>query len=160
MPPPLRRRLTDSFKTSPPATSKFLSATARRSRRARLAEVVMKPRLKVLTLAVDDLERSLAFYRDGLGLETKGITGTQFEHGAVVFIQMDEGLILALWPAASLALDARITPAAERLGSVSLGHIVGSTAEVDAVIAQAAAAGAVVTDPPRERFWGGYRPFP
>ena len=51
----------------------------------------MKPRIKVITLAVDDLERSLRFYRDGLGLPTKGIVGEQFEHGAVVFIEMNDG---------------------------------------------------------------------
>jgi hypothetical protein len=54
----------------------------------------MKPRIKVITLAVDDLERSLRFYRDGLGLPTKGIVGEQFEHGAVVFIEMNDGLVL------------------------------------------------------------------
>jgi catechol 2,3-dioxygenase-like lactoylglutathione lyase family enzyme len=41
----------------------------------------MKPRITLITLGVDDLERSLAFYRDGSGLATEGITGTQFEHG-------------------------------------------------------------------------------
>jgi len=62
----------------------------------------MKSRINVLTLAVDDLERSLTFYRDGMGLETKGITGQQFEDGAVVFFRMNDDLILALWPSASL----------------------------------------------------------
>lgn len=116
----------------------------------------MKPRIKLITLAVDDLERSLRFYRDGLGLETKGIIGQEFEHGAVVFIQMNDDLILALWPAASLSKDAAITATSNRLGAVSLGHIVSSKEEVDALVEQALQAGAVVTDPPRDRFWGGY----
>ena len=55
----------------------------------------MKPFIKVITLAVNDLERSLAFYRDGMGLETAGIFGTEFEHGAVVFFHLRNGLILA-----------------------------------------------------------------
>jgi catechol 2,3-dioxygenase-like lactoylglutathione lyase family enzyme len=116
----------------------------------------MKPRIKLLTLGVDDLERSLAFYRDGMGLKTKGITGQQFEHGAVVFFHLDDGLILALWPTVSLAKDANIAELRQRLGAVSIGHIVKSKEEVDAVIKQAKQAGAVVTAPPQDRFWGGY----
>ena len=116
----------------------------------------MKPRIKLITLAVDDLERSLRFYRDGLGLETKGIVGKQFEYGAVVDIHLNDDLILALWPATSLSKDANVTATTNRLGAVSLGHIVGSKEEVDALVRQAADAGAVITDPPRDRFWGGY----
>jgi catechol 2,3-dioxygenase-like lactoylglutathione lyase family enzyme len=58
----------------------------------------MKPRIKVLTLAVRDLERSLAFYRDGLGLPTQGVIGQEFEDGAVVFFHLNDDLILALYP--------------------------------------------------------------
>ena len=116
----------------------------------------MKSRIKVLTLAVRDLERSLAFYRDGMGLPTKGIVGQQFEDGAVVFFEMNDDLILALYPATSLAKDANITATQARLGAVSIGHIVRSRAEVDAVMKQAEQAGAMVTDPPHDRFWGGY----
>ena len=116
----------------------------------------MKPFIRVLTLTVNDLDRALAFYRDGLGLQTKGIVGKQFEHGAVVFFRLDGGLILALYPSASLSKDARITATDSRLGSVSIGHLVESKTEVDAVVAQAEKAGAIVTDPPRDRFWGGY----
>lgn len=57
----------------------------------------MKPRITLLTIGVDDLERSLAFYRDGLGLPTRGIIGTEFEHGAVAFFDLDGGLKLALY---------------------------------------------------------------
>jgi catechol 2,3-dioxygenase-like lactoylglutathione lyase family enzyme len=117
----------------------------------------MKPRLKVLTLAVEDLQRSLAFYRDGMGLKTKGVTGEQFENGAVVFFYInDDDLILALWPAASLAKDAKIAPTKARLGAVSLGHVVKSKEEVDAVMKQAEKAGAIITERPRDAFWGGY----
>ncbi|MDK1386670.1 hypothetical protein ILFOPFJJ_05067 [Ensifer psoraleae] len=116
----------------------------------------MKPRIKVLTLGVSDLERSLAFYRDGMGLPTEGIVGQQFEDGAVVFFHMGEDLILALFPTASLAKDANITATPTRLGAVSIGHIVKSKVEVDAIMKQAERAGAVITNPAQERFWGGY----
>jgi len=116
----------------------------------------MRQRLKVLTLGVDDLERSLAFYRDGMGLETKGITGQQFEDGAVVFFYMNDDLILALWPTASLSKEAKVAANRARQGAISIGHIVKSKAEVDAVIAQAERAGAVITARPEDRVWGGY----
>jgi catechol 2,3-dioxygenase-like lactoylglutathione lyase family enzyme len=67
----------------------------------------MKPRIKVLTLGVNDLERSLAFYRDGMGLPTEGIIGQEFEDSAVVFFHLNDDLILALYPTASLAKDAK-----------------------------------------------------
>jgi catechol 2,3-dioxygenase-like lactoylglutathione lyase family enzyme len=116
----------------------------------------MKPKLHVLTLAVADLDRSLSFYRDGLGLTTEGIIGTEFEHGAVAFFRLDGGLILALWPAASLEKDTGIKATRERLGAVSIGHLVSSKPEVDALIGVAERAGAVIVERPRERFWGGY----
>jgi catechol 2,3-dioxygenase-like lactoylglutathione lyase family enzyme len=116
----------------------------------------MKPRIKVLTLAITDLDRSLAFYREGLGLPTEGIIGKEFEEGAVVFIHMSNDLILALYPATSLGKDANIAPTQSRLGAVSIGHIVNSKEEVDAIMRSAEKAGAVITDPARTRFWGGY----
>ena len=116
----------------------------------------MKQRINVLTLAVSDLERSLAFYRDGMGLPTKGVTGQEFEDGAVVFFHMNDGLILALYPAASLSKDAKVAATEKRLGAVSIGHLVGSRERVDAVMRQAEGAGAVITDPAHDRFWGGY----
>jgi uncharacterized protein len=116
----------------------------------------MRPRIKVLTLAVGDLDRSLAFYRDGLGLKTEGIIGQEFEDGAVAFFDMNDDLILALYPAASLSNDAKVAATQTRLGAVSIGHIVNSKQEVDLVMKQAEQAGAVVTDSPHDRFWGGY----
>ncbi|MEK6593789.1 MAG: VOC family protein [Pseudomonadota bacterium] len=116
----------------------------------------MNPRIKVITLGVSDLEKSLAFYRDGLGLPTQGIIGTQFEDGAVVFINMNDNLILALYPKASLAKDAKVAVSTPGPTDFSLGHIVKSRQEVDAVMRQAEQAGARITDAARERFWGGY----
>jgi catechol 2,3-dioxygenase-like lactoylglutathione lyase family enzyme len=116
----------------------------------------MKPRIKVITLGVSDLEKSLTFYRDGLGLPTKGIIGTEFEDGAAVFFNMNDDLILALYPKAALAKDARISVSPPSPTDLSIGHIVGSKAEVDAVMKQAEKAGAKITDPAHDRFWGGY----
>lgn len=116
----------------------------------------MKPRIKVITLGVDDLERSLAFYRDGLGLPTEGIVGTEFEDGAVVFIHMNDDLILALYPRIALAKDAKVALSPASASELSLGHIVGSKEDVDAVMQHVERAGARITDSARVRFWGGY----
>ncbi len=116
----------------------------------------MKPRITVLTLGVDDLERSLAFYRDGLGLPTEGIAGTEFEHGAVAFFGLHGGLTLALWERANIAWDAGLTQTAPSPTEFTIGHNVNSREEVDAVMEQARAAGAAITKPPGETFWGGY----
>jgi catechol 2,3-dioxygenase-like lactoylglutathione lyase family enzyme len=115
----------------------------------------MKPRIKVITLGVSDLERSLAFYRDGLGFPTQGIIGTEFEHGAVVFLDMNDDLILALYPKNALAKEAKVPVSPTSPSEFSMGHIVGSKEEVDAVMRKAEKAGAHVTDPARDRFWGG-----
>lgn len=113
-------------------------------------------RIKVITLAVSDLEASLAFYRDGMGLPTRGIVGTEFEDGAVVFFDMNDDLILALYPKAALAKDAKVPATPPSPAEFSIGHIVRSKQEVVAVMEQAEQAGATITDPPRDRFWGGY----
>lgn len=116
----------------------------------------MKPRISVLTLAVADLDRALAFYRDGLGLASEGIVGTEFPHGAVAFFRLNDHLMLALYPRESLAHEARIDLGQMATGAIAIGHNVASKTEVDAVMAEAEAAGARITDPARIRFWGGY----
>lgn len=116
----------------------------------------MNPRIKVITLAVSDLEQSLAFYRDGMGLPTQGIIGTEFEDGAVAFFNMNDDLILALYPKTALAKDAKVPVATSSAAKFSIGHIVKSKLEVDAVMQQAEKAGSKISDPPRDRFWGGY----
>lgn len=116
----------------------------------------LKARITLLTLGVDDLERAVRFYRDGLGLKTDGIVGTQFEHGAVAFFDLQAGLRLALWPRRSLAHDAGISVNARSPSEFSIGHNVSSKSEVDAVMAQAVTAGALVVKRAHETFWGGY----
>lgn len=116
----------------------------------------MKPRITLITLGVDDLERALAFYRDGLGLPTKGIVGQEFEHGAVAFFELQAGLGLALWPRASLAHDSGLPVTAPSPTDFSIGHNVGSRDEVRAVMEQARAAGAVIVKEAHDTFWGSY----
>ena len=116
----------------------------------------MKPRITLLTLGVDDLERSLRFYRDGLGLPTGGIVGSEFEHGAVAFFELQSGLKLALWPRKSLSHDTGLPVAKPSATELSIGHNVASKAEVDSVMEQARKAGAVIVKPAHDTFWGGY----
>lgn len=116
----------------------------------------MKPRITLITLGVDDLERAVRFYRDGLGLETQGIVGTQFEHGAVAFFDLQKGLKLAIWPRESIAHDAGLAVGRPNPTEFTIGHNVSSKAEVDSLMEQAARAGAVVVKPAHETFWGGY----
>ena len=119
----------------------------------------MRPRISLITLGIDDLERAVRFYRDGLGWPIEGIVGTEFEHGAVAFFDLMPGLRLALWPRRSLEHDAGLTGGAVGTAGMAdfcLAHNVASKAEVDAVMAQARAAGARIVKPARDTFWGGY----
>ena len=122
----------------------------------------MKPRVHVITLAVADLDRALAFYRDGLGLPTQGLIGSEFKgdeavpDGTTAVFNLDGGLMLSIYPRSELAKDAALPLAAAQPGEFSIGHVVASRAEVDEVIAQAKAAGAAVTGAPHDRPWGIY----
>jgi uncharacterized protein len=122
----------------------------------------MRARIDVITIAVDDLERSLAFYRDGLGLRTPGVVGAEWEGdevnaaGAVVMFELEGGLMLALYPRSELAKDGGIEAPAAGSGLFSIGHLVASRREVDELLERARAAGATVTGEPRERPWGIY----
>lgn len=122
----------------------------------------MQPRIHVLTLAVDDLERALAFYREGLGFDSPGIVGTEFHddhtgaNGAIATCPLEGGLILSLYPRSDLAKDASVPVGAPNTGEFSIGHAVASRAAVEAVLARAKTAGAIVYDEPRDRPWGIY----
>jgi len=122
----------------------------------------MKPRIHVITLAVADLDRALAFYRDGLGFRTEGLIGTEFKgdetipDGTPAVFHLHGGLMLSIYLRSELAKDAVVPLIAAKPGEFSIGHAVASRAEVDEVIAQAKAAGAAVTDSPHDRQWGIY----
>jgi len=116
----------------------------------------MKPRITFITLGVDDLERAVAFYRDGLGLPTRGIVGTEFENGAVAFFTLQPGLRLALWPRRSLAADCGLGLQPPSATEFALAHNVDSPAEVDALLLQARQAGAAIVKQGQPTFYGGY----
>jgi catechol 2,3-dioxygenase-like lactoylglutathione lyase family enzyme len=116
----------------------------------------MKPRITVITICGDDLERALRFYRDGLGLKTEGIIGQEFEHGAVAFFVLEGGSRFALWPRKNIAHDTGLAVRGASPTEFTLGHNFRSQTEVDAVMAQAKQAGAVIVKPAAKTFGGGY----
>ncbi len=122
----------------------------------------MEARIDVVTLAVADLARALDFYRDGLGLPSRGIIGTEWTGddvepaGAIALFELSNGLLLSLYPRTELAKDANVPLGPPKTGEFSIGHAVASKTEVDALLVQAQAAGATLTDPPHDRPWGIY----
>ncbi|MFL5190106.1 MAG: VOC family protein, partial [Microvirga sp.] len=116
----------------------------------------MKPRISVLTLGVDNLERAVAFYRDGLGLATEGIIGKEFEHGAVAFFDLQSQLKLAVWAQDDLAHDASLPKTARCPTGFTIGHNVSQKSEVDDVMEQARRAGATIVKEAQDTFYGGY----
>jgi uncharacterized protein len=116
----------------------------------------VKPRISVITIGVDDLHRSLRFYRDGLGLKTDGIVGEEFEFGAVAFFDLQSGLRLALWTRESISRDSGLDVSGPAPTAVTIGHNVASREEVDAVMEQARRAGATIVKTAQQTFYGGY----
>ncbi|RLJ89917.1 VOC family protein [Planococcus citreus] len=116
----------------------------------------MKPRISVITIGVDNLERALEFYRDGLDLPTEGIIGEEFDNGAVAFFDLQQGLKLAIWRRQDITHETKVAMGPSSPTEFTLGHNVNSKVEVDAVMAQAEKAGAHITDPAHDTFWGGY----
>jgi catechol 2,3-dioxygenase-like lactoylglutathione lyase family enzyme len=121
----------------------------------------MKPRIHVITLAVSDLEQALEFYR-ALGLHSSGVIGTQFTgdatnpSGTAAMFELEGGLTLSLYPRTELAKDANVALGPPKTGEFSIGQMVASKPDVDALLAKAEAAGATLTDEPHERPWGIY----
>jgi uncharacterized protein len=115
----------------------------------------MQPRVNVITLGVSDLERALEFYRR-LGLKSAGVVGTEFPGGAAAMFNLEGRLILSLYAREDLAKDANIPTPTPQSGEFSIGHLVSSREDVDAVLDEARAAGATLTDEPHERPWGIY----
>ncbi len=122
----------------------------------------MEARIDLITLAVADLERALRFYREGLGFASRGVIGTEWAGeestpaGATVLFELRGGTMLSLYPRTELAKDARVAFGPPKSGEFSIGQLVSSRAEVDAVLAQAEAAGASITDAAHDRPWGIY----
>ena len=116
----------------------------------------MKARVSVLTLGVSDLQKSVSFYRDGLGLPTEGIIGQEFEHGAVAFFDLAGGLKLAVWSQRDIAHDTGLPLQPPSSTSFTIAHNVTTMKEVDEVMDTAERAGAEIVKRPVSTFYGGY----
>lgn len=112
----------------------------------------MKQRINILTLGVNDLEKSMKFYQDGFGWQTQGIVGTEFEHGAVVFFNLDNRMIISLYERKNLALDSGLEQQPESTTEFSIGHLVNTDKEVDTIMEQAERAGAKIIKPAKKHF--------
>ncbi len=111
----------------------------------------MKPKISLVSLGVRDFAKSFAFYRSGLGFTPHNYTEGE-EH---VMFRLD-GSWLSLLPRDKLAEDATVRDDGRGFGGITLAHNVKSKAEVEAVFAQAVAAGAQPVKKPQDVFWGGY----
>lgn len=109
----------------------------------------MQPRISMITLGVDDLERSVRFYEQGLGLP-------RMESPPEVAFFTLNGSWLGLYGREALAADAGVSPEGSGFAGIALAHNLGSEAEVDELIAQAVAAGATLVKPAEKVSWGGY----
>jgi len=112
----------------------------------------MKPRISMVALAVENLKRSVAFYKDGLQLPKVDSPPT------VAFFNLN-GTWLGLSERNSLAADATVSPEGSGYRGFSLAHNVGSEAEVEQVISQALAAGGTIVKQPARADWGGYHGY-
>ena len=111
----------------------------------------MKPKISLITLGVMDLERSLKFYRDGLGFKTHNYK----ESDDVVFFEL-EGTWFSIYPKKKLAEDAAVSSTGSGFSGITIAHNVSSKAEVDEVFKLALSVGAKAVKNPQDVFWGGY----
>ena len=122
----------------------------------------MPPKFNFITFGVDDLQRSLSFYQDGLGWKTDGIVGQEFHDevtgadGTIVFFTFDNGIMLGLYEKHNLAKDAQVKVASRSSTEFSIGYPAKSKAEVDNLLKVAESAGAELTAPPHMRPFGVY----
>lgn len=122
----------------------------------------LQAKIFFITLAVDDLARSVAFYRDGLGWPTDGIVGQEFHDeatgadGTIAFFNLDGGLLLGLYERTNLAKDAGLPPGSPSSTEFSLGIPAQSQTEVDELLGQVEAAGGRLTAPAHMRPFGVY----
>ncbi|MCV6547286.1 MAG: VOC family protein [Cohaesibacter sp.] len=112
----------------------------------------MDPRISIITLGVEDLARSIAFYRDGLGWPT------DFEEGQGIAFFKTAGTVFALYPIDKLADELPDPDFAPKAGScgITLAHNVRERQEVDVILSKAKGAGAAIKKQASETFWGGY----
>lgn len=116
----------------------------------------MKPQVSIITLAVGNLEKSVRFYRDGLGWKTRGIVGTDYEYGAAAFFDLQPGLCLALWPRESLAHEAGIEQQPPAMTEFMLSQNVEERVQVEEILQMAVQAGGQVVKPAHDTLLGGH----
>jgi uncharacterized glyoxalase superfamily protein PhnB len=119
----------------------------------------MKQRINLLTLGVSDLKKAMKFYKEGFGWKTQGIVGTEYENGAVVLFELDNGSMFCLYERKNLAWDSQLNLQAESATEFSIGYFVNSNKEVDDIMELAKKAGAKITKPAQKAFWGGYHGY-
>lgn len=110
----------------------------------------MEPRVSLVTLGVKDLERSLRFYRDGLGFPV-----SKASNDDVVFFRTG-GIVVTLFPRDKLAEDAHVSESGSGFRGIALAHNVRDKAAVATILAAAERAGATITKPAQDVFWGGH----
>lgn len=124
--------------------------------------MVMQPKFNFITLAVDNLEKSVTFYRDGLGWKTDGIVGQEFHDvitgadGTIAFFTFKNGILLGLYERSNLAKDAQVKQDNKSSSEFSIGYSAKSKDEVDSLLKIAKKAGAELTAPPHMRPFGVY----
>ena len=111
----------------------------------------MKPKISLITFGVRDLDRMIAFYRDGLGLPLHN-----YSPGDDMVMFRLEGTWLGLFPRDELAKAAKVSVEGSGFSGVAIAHNEPSKEGVDAVFADALAAGATAVKRPEDVFWGGY----
>ena len=110
----------------------------------------MRQKLNIVTLGVQDLERSLKFYKDGLGWKLSSASNEN-----IAFFQMG-GVVISLYPREKLAEDAKIKSDGEGFSGITLAYNAKAEAEVDEVLKKVEALGAKIIKKAEKVFWGGY----
>jgi predicted lactoylglutathione lyase len=122
----------------------------------------MRAQINFITIAVQDLKRSVAFFQNGLGFKASGIIGSEFHDeitgadGTIVFIELENGFTLGLYERTNLAKDASILLGNKSSTEFSLGYMAKTKEQVHEFLKKAADAGATLTKEPHERPWGVY----
>lgn len=111
----------------------------------------MDPKITLVTIGVEDIDESIAFYRDGLNFPMQD----RDANSDIAFFTL-EGTWLSVYPREKLAEDANVPDDGSGFSGVTLAHNVSSEAEVDTVLAEAEAAGGRIVKPAQDTFWGGY----
>jgi len=113
----------------------------------------MKPRINIITLGAENMERATQFYEQGLGWQK-----SKASSGDIVFFKLN-GIVLALYPAHLLAEDATVPDEPRGFSRITIAYNASSEAEVDALIAKVEKLGATIIKPPQKVFWGGYSSY-